>query len=869
MKRTLLSLFFIAFYSISFSASIDSVSAKKVGQSFLMSRTGAFYKSEAVLNLAYVEKSSVSYPNAKLSATPLYYVFNVANGPGFIIVSADDRTSAVLGYSNDNNFKTTGMAPHVAKWLEGYKNQISYAIQNNTKPTQAIASEWQGLLSGNPVPQAYGKTAGAVSPLIQTIWNQAPYYNLYCPYDSVALDQAVTGCVATAMAQVMKFWNYPASGFGFHTYNHPKYGTLSANFANTTYDWSSMPNDITANNYPIATLMYHCGVSLDMNYDVAANGGSGAYTSAVATSLKEYFGYAQSTKAISRKNYTDLDWVAVLKAELDSGRPMEYAGAGTHGGHAFVCDGYDINTYFHFNWGWGGNSDGYFKLDALNPGSLGAGGGTGGYNTNQQAIIGVKPVKNPATYMLDITANVVPSAPTINFGAGFSVSTNITNIGTNSFSGDFAAALFDKNGIFIDFVGTNTGFNLAPGATPPNSIDFTKAGSYGLLPGTYKINIYFRPTGGGWKELQSSNVSVNGNTSITVVNVPNALKLYAPIKVAPLTLVQGQSASVTVNLYNANTYTYFGQYEAVLYDINGTLIETLGTYVEKNGLAKNSSYPSPFLTFSKPSLAAKPGTYVLVIEEKDTTATTWHYAGADLYANHIQVKVIKATLSPDVYEVNNVYSQASNLPFTFVNDTARQTTIGSNLHIGTDYDYYKFELPTGYDYTIKARIHDMFSSGNGLVYTVDGVVSYSTDGVTWSSAFDDIISDNILIKGGGTAGFLVSPIYTGETGTYLLDATISRQAIVTGLESSGNNGNNISVFPNPAKDNINLNLQHFSGEVYAVSLVNLHGQKIKTIENLAGKNKISLATNGIAAGFYYLQIETNTGLVNKKVVLQE
>ncbi|GAH70824.1 unnamed protein product, partial [marine sediment metagenome] len=267
----------------------------------------------------------------------------------------------------------------VIKWLEGYKQQIQFIKRNGIEQTENIRALWNGSVNSLKSPQS------SVSPLLTTQWNQAPYVNAKCPYDDSYQELTVTGCPATAMAQIMKYWEYPAKGFGFHSYQHDKYGTLSANFGSTYYDWDAMPNTISSSNDAIATLMYHCGVAVEMNYNVSSEGGSGSYVikdalgrysdnQTVENALPTYFSYDSTIEGLYRIDYSDDDWKAILKAELDASRPIQYAGYG-QGGHTFVCDGYDENDYFHMNWGWGGYYDGYFLLDALTPGSGGIGSG--------------------------------------------------------------------------------------------------------------------------------------------------------------------------------------------------------------------------------------------------------------------------------------------------------------------------------------------------------------------------------------------------------------------------------------------------------------------------------------------------------------
>jgi hypothetical protein len=216
------------------------------------------------------------------------------------------------------------------------------------------------------------------------------------------------------MAQVMKYWNYPQTGVGFHSYKHSQYGTLSANFALTTYDWKSMPNDVTSSNKAVATLMYHCGVGIEMIYGV---NGSGAYMISASSAnkycaeyaLKVFFGYKSSLKGVSRSSYSDTQWVRMIKTELDAKRPILYDGFSNQpgqSGHCFIIDGYDNNSYFHLNWGWGGYNDGYYNINSLNPGML-------NFDFSQAAIFGIEPKdvnsgSNPLEIIDSIKIQTVP-----------------------------------------------------------------------------------------------------------------------------------------------------------------------------------------------------------------------------------------------------------------------------------------------------------------------------------------------------------------------------------------------------------------------------------------------------------------------------
>ena len=323
------------------------------------------------------------------------YVFSTENS--FVLVAADDCMQPILGYSLNGSFDLDNMPVNKAAWIQEYSQSIQYAVEHQTRATAEVRQQWDDLASGR---RDAGRATTVVSPLIQTKWSQTNPYNLLCPSGSV------TGCVATAMAQVMKYWNYPAHGIGSHSYTLSAFGVLSADFQNTTYDWAHMTNTYGSSstyeeNMAVAILMYHCGVSVDMDYGPQA---SGAVTSYVADALKTYFNYSSETRHLDRASYDEADWIGMLKADLDLGRPIQYHGRGTGGGHSFVVDGYDSNDKFHINWGWAGNCDEYYEIGNLNPGPGGTGSGAYGiYNDGQGAIFGIHPSNCTASEPANLT----------------------------------------------------------------------------------------------------------------------------------------------------------------------------------------------------------------------------------------------------------------------------------------------------------------------------------------------------------------------------------------------------------------------------------------------------------------------------------
>ncbi|MFC1729695.1 C10 family peptidase [candidate division KSB1 bacterium] len=307
--------------------------------------------------------------------TPVYYVFNI-NNQGFIMVAAEDAVYPVLGYSFNSAFTNSNFPIQFSAMLNSFSEQIAHVREFQLAASPMINNAWQHYGSSNFTALS---SITSISPLITSIWNQGCYFNDSCPADPGGpCGHVVTGCVATAMAQVINYYEYPTQGVGSHSYVHPTYGTLSANFGATTYNYANMPDTVTGSSPEVARLISHCGVAVEMNYSPSSSG-AGFPTNA----FMNYFNYKSSAQLISKFLFPDTIWEALLRLELDSASPLFYVGSGS-GAHAFVCDGYQSTNHFHFNWGWGGAYDGYFYLSSLNPGSS-------NFTNDQSAIFGLQP----------------------------------------------------------------------------------------------------------------------------------------------------------------------------------------------------------------------------------------------------------------------------------------------------------------------------------------------------------------------------------------------------------------------------------------------------------------------------------------------
>ncbi|MCB5262467.1 MAG: C10 family peptidase [Candidatus Cloacimonetes bacterium] len=399
MKRFIIIVLLSLLVWLSYAAVISQSEAQAIGISAFTHLNGsqaAFVSSEAYFG---------SY--AKEAAD--FYILRFEPA-GFILMAAEDRCIPVLGYSLESEFPHGDIPAHIAWYLDQYSRGLTEIRQN---PEWQIDESWDALRAGDYSEYSYSRN---VAPLLSTTWDQDYPYNYACPADASGPGGRVyAGCVATAMAQVMKKWNHPATGVGSHSYTASGYGNQSANFGSTTYNWAGMPNSISTVNNNVATLIYHCGVAVNMQY---SPNGSAAYSEHARTALVNYFRYHNSAQYLSASSYPIANWATMLRNDLDLGRPIYYGGQGPESGHAFVLDGYQGTNSFHFNWGWSGYFNGYFYLTNLNPGSQ-------NFTQSQAAILNVYPLgQGSLTGTVSSSGIVLAGANVSVDGTAYSTSTN-------------------------------------------------------------------------------------------------------------------------------------------------------------------------------------------------------------------------------------------------------------------------------------------------------------------------------------------------------------------------------------------------------------------------------------------------------------
>lgn len=519
-----------------------------------------------------------------------FYVFNSEDGQGFVIVSADNVARPILGYSKTGTFDTENIPSNKRGWLSLYNDEIKYAQDNNLQPSEETQQAWAEVLENR-----MSAADVVVAPLLTTTWDQSPYYNALCPMvtqvdvnKGIFADtyiyytgQAVTGCAATALAQVMKYWEWPKQGKGRETYPSTYAGTLSVNFGATKYDWTHMPDSLNAQSTQqeidaVATLMYHCGVAMNMNYGLAEFGGSSATPEMVKEAAVEHFRYAESTSIIENSQYSDAQWMMQIRNQLVNGIPMVYFGysapAGTkkRSGHAFVCDGFSSDGSFHFNWGWGGDEqDENYFLTALTPGGNGTGAGAHNYTFGQGAIVGMVPDSGATSVPdLQMSANLTLSKSSVTYGGSVVLTAQIKNMGNAAFNGNIMALVIDTAGNYITDFTIKENYTIDISNTA--NISYTISNNALIVPGQYYIIL--------GSECPETGLVILGSNSYLPVNVLK-VTLSAPIEKKSAfeiysdcnnELTTGHQIWFRVTFANTSSSTFSGRIALALYE-PGTL----------------------------------------------------------------------------------------------------------------------------------------------------------------------------------------------------------------------------------------------------------------------------------------------------------
>lgn len=475
----------------------------------------------SVASVKSMPEFSCVFPKDQKSTAP-YYIFNAGEDQGFIIVAGDDNaTRSVLAYSDKGRFEVENMPENVKAWLGFYEESIKRAAKSDIK----------GNFSSD-----FSKAEVVKGPLLENIsYNQGVPYNDLCPIDPTTNRRSYSGCVATAIASVARYYQYPKTGKGSITYSW-KGQELSMDFSQNTYDWDNM---LEAYNGPVstytqeqrtavATLMRDCGYAVRMNYGSDA---SGAVRDNTVVGVVDYLGFDSVLNYRERDSYDNDDqWKALLKSNLDNEQPVYYSGHGDGGGHAFVCDGYNDADFFHINWGWGSYCDGYFLVEYLDPGStegIGAGSG-GGYASYQGILHNMVPPGHSRVaddYLLMSTSSIEPvqiedSIYPIHENPITVPLRGFQNYSMSRFEGTVALALF-KDGEFVKILSDEESVSMDRRASV--SVSFSLEASLDdVETGEYEIWTVSKPKSDTtWSKVYAEKSNRYTNDSYIPVSVGN------------------------------------------------------------------------------------------------------------------------------------------------------------------------------------------------------------------------------------------------------------------------------------------------------------------------------------------------------------
>lgn len=413
-------------------------------------------------------------------ANPAFYIYNVGKDNGFVIVAADERMEPILAYSLSGSFDAENIIPEVQSILDGYAEDARLLRTAGEKKTakRTAAKQITPLAAIVQTGPLLGKIA----------WNQMEPYNNDCPI--VNGKRSVTGCVATATGQIMKYHAYPPKGTGTVS------GIVLGNYS---YDWNLMlptyPNPDTATDEQkaeVAKLMLHIGRSVNMDYN---SDGSASDNRLAARALKNNFYYSQKIEAVRREVYTDDEWLELIRSEIDAKRPILYDGMGQKGGHAFVCDGYDSAGKIHLNYGWGGIDNGFYTL-AKNQ-----------FPYSNQIIIGITPKETAVAVspQVSLVSSINASAMVTTKGKTVSFAAKITNYGLAGFNDNLGVAVYQNDELVKVLKTSKTSvalneFQKDPKNIKTQNLNFNNVtiptslsnGSYQLYFVSYKDGIPFR-----------------------------------------------------------------------------------------------------------------------------------------------------------------------------------------------------------------------------------------------------------------------------------------------------------------------------------------------------------------------------------------
>jgi hypothetical protein len=815
---------------------ITPEAAKQIAKQQLRVHSGTTRSLQAEPKLVYTSNGAVTTDQAEaLTKEAAYYVFN--GDAGYVVIAGDDRQTELLGYSDSGTFPEEGNIPENMKsWLDFYAKE--YKMVQNTAES-SYYNEFQTRTDN------YKQS---VSPLLGDIqWNQNAPYSNSCPLDDGT--RSATGCVATAMAQIMKYHNYPEKGTGSISYTTTtKKLSVNCNFSNLTFDWDNMLPTYTTGNYnttqanAVATLMFACGAAVNMDY---TNVESAASYYEVAGAFRDYFSYDKSTTFMMRSWFTNAQWLSYVKGELSNGRPVFYTGNGADdSGHAFVFDGYDANDYVHANWGWSGSFNGYFQITSLNPVAVGTGGGNGmvsGFNIGQTMICGISKSGLNQELLTDfVIESMETSRSSVSLGAAFNVTIyDLYNLG-GTFSGKLGLLLVDSN----KKVTTLGSLNFSPPVEFFRGIDkYTFEGvkiPASTAAGTYTLCVGLLKSGGSTWTLANSDIGYDGKIKVIIANSK-----------ATFTDYYGE-LGLRVSDYSLGDNIYTG----VINDISMTFSNPT-----RNDVYTTLGFGITSVTTGKRynlSIGA-----VEMTDEESTKTLSYKFAIPDSLGTG------KFTIAPlaewggtlveigdaKTIEVEPVTKDVSLVKFITYPTTDKSVyapgeTVNISCKVGLS-DNTTSYLDTWY------WIVYPYSGGRNVGYTSNSVLIEKGTEPTLEVSYTQNLSDG---------KYFIVPYNNDDDPTQLLSDiycpvfTISSQA--TGIDDTSAEANSLIVYPQPVEETLNM---RSPAEAQSVDIYDISGRRVVS-QSLGGGRSHSVGVGSLTAGTYIINVNCGGKIYKEKFV---
>ncbi len=762
------------------------------------------------------EAECVMQLRAEGEQMPSLYLFR-NSADGFIILPADDCAAPVLGYGMNGSFSENDMPENLRWWLDSYASEIAFARRNSASSFLAA-----------PRPNR-----NRIAPLVTTTWDQGSPYNSLCP--KVGSTSTVTGCAATAMAQVMKYFNWPEKGTSSISYSWNGQ-TLSMDFAATTFDWNNMLNsygssDSATSKTAVARLMKACGYSLEMNYGTNE---SAAQSEKIGQALISYFNYDRGLWNACRNVYTNSDWETLIYNNLATCGPVLYCGSNNSAGHAFVCDGYEADGFFHINWGWSGMSDGYYLLSALNPGSQGIGGSTAGYNSGQMAVIGIRKPQSSSSPL---------SAP--NIVAWSTPSVAVDGTAVYMFGPFYNFTTYTLNGYFaLRCINESTGREII---TQSNNDEY--APGVGVAYMGVSVESFSKGT---WKFYP---VFVTSSGEKISVSFPPYLENYARVQIGSTVTAEIPSkGSITASSVEFNSPFYLNRKFSVSASVNNTAsIDYSRTITPVLLRSQNISDIAAFgdeITLELPAQASTPLEYVGSWSSRPSNApalTAGNYYFALAVSNGYSLS--GNNMVPSYSAISSFF------PVTLT--SASTPKISATISVAGNSNAVN---PSELTYNLKVSCTSGYFSDN-----VNVGVFPAEGGSAIAMAESDVLfldagqSKTVQVKcpfvGYPSTNYLGAAFYNGTQITGTIMFTTASNVGIESIESDGwyfNAGGNTLSVSAPAS-------------ISMLSIYSSMGSEVLTVST-PGSSKMELDLDEIPAGIYIVSVEAGQSVRTHKFV---